>query len=165
MNTFLIGNLISGIGCLIMVGIGLLRKNSHILLAQCVQCGFMGFGNLILGGVSGFICNIVTIFRNLIFVKYPATTGLKIGFILLQLVLSLGSLSAGWVGWLPLIAAAVFTWFLDTQSAVRLKCVILFTQVLWLIYDLYYRNYVASSFDVMTMCSNLMGLYMILRKK
>ena len=165
MNTFLIGNLISGIGCLIMVGIGLLRKNSHILLAQCVQCGFMGFGNLILGGVSGFICNIVTIFRNLIFVKYPATTGLKIGFILLQLVLSLGSLSAGIIGWLPLIAAAVFTWYLDTTSAVKLKLVILFTQVLWLIYDLYYRNYVASGFDVMTMCSNLIGLYLILKKK
>ena len=165
MNTFLIGNLISGIGCLIMVGIGLLRKKSHILIAQCVQCGFMGLGNLVLGGVSGFICNMVTIVRNLVFVKNPITTRLKISFILLQLVLSIGSLSAGFIGWLPLIAAAVFTWYLDTQSAVKLKLVILFTQVLWLIYDLYYRNYIASAFDVMTMCSNLIGLYLILKKK
>ena len=165
MNTFLIGNLISGIGCLIMVGIGLLRKKSHILIAQCVQCGFLGLGNLVLGGVSGFICNMVTIVRNLVFVKNPITTRLKISFILLQLVLSIGSLSAGFIGWLPLIAAAVFTWYLDTQSAVKLKLVILFTQVLWLIYDLYYRNYVASAFDVMTMISNLIGLYMIVKKK
>ena len=106
MNTLLIGNLISGIGCLIMVGIGLLRKKSHILIAQCVQCGFMGFGNLILGGTSGFIANIVTILRNLVFVKCKSTTALKIFFIALQVVLSLGSLEDGLICWLPIFAAA-----------------------------------------------------------
>ena len=165
MNTFLIGNLISGIGCLIMVGIGLLRKNSHILLAQCVQCGFMGFGNLILGGVSGFICNIVTIIRNLVFVKYPVTTKLKIFFIALQFVLSIGSLQVGLIGWLPLISAALFTWYLDTSSTAKLKIVILCTQVMWLIYDLYYRNYAAAAFDVMTMVSNIIGFFMVRKTK
>ena len=165
MNTLLIGNLISGIGCLIMVGIGLLRKKSHILIAQCVQCGFMGFGNLILGGVSGFICNIVTILRNLVFVKYPVTTKLKITFIGLQLLLSLGSMSLNVITWLPLLSASLFTWFLDTASAAKLKIVILCTQVMWLIYDLYYRNYVAAAFDIMTMCSNLIGLFMVIKSK
>lgn len=165
MNAFLIGNAISMIGCLIMVGIGFLKKKTHILLAQSVQCCFMGFGNLILGGVSGFICNLVTILRNLVCVRFPVTTKLKIFFIALQLLLSLGSLSVGIIGWLPIIAAGLFTWFLDTQSAVKLKLVILTTQVLWLIYDLYYRNYVAAAFDVMTMISNVIGLSMILKGK
>ena len=70
MNTLLIGNAISMIGCLIMVGIGFLKKKTHILIAQSVQCLFMGAGNLILGGVSGFICNIVTIVRNLVFINF-----------------------------------------------------------------------------------------------
>ena len=148
-----------------MVLIGLLRKKSHILIAQSVQCCFMGFGNLILGGVSGFICNIVTIIRNLVFVKFPVTTRLKVFFIALQLLLSLNSLRVGLIGWLPLISAGIFTWFLDTASTAKLKIVILFTQVMWLIYDLYYRNYVAAAFDVMTFVSNLIGFFMVRKQK
>ena len=165
MNPLLIGNAISMIGCLIMVGIGFLKKKNQILIAQCIQCLFMGVGNLTLGGVSGFICNIVTILRNLVFVKFRNTTFLKVFFIILQFVLSIGTLSAGFISWLPLIAAAIFTWCMDTRSAAKLKICILCTQVLWLTYDLYYRNYVASAFDVMTMVSNLIGLYMVCRKK
>ena len=165
MNPLLIGNAVSMIGCLIMVAIGFLKKKSHILIAQSVQCCFMGFGNLILGGVSGFICNIVTILRNLVFVKYPVTTKLKITFIGLQLLLSLGSMSLNVITWLPLLSASLFTWFLDTASAAKLKIVILCTQVMWLVYDLYYRNYVASAFDIMTMCSNLIGLFMVIKSK
>ena len=164
MNALLIGNAISMIGCLIMVGIGFLKKKTHILIAQSVQCLFMGAGNLILGGVSGFICNIVTIVRNLVFIRFKNTTAMKVFFIALQFVLSIGTLSAGWISWLPIIAAGLFTWCMDTRSESRLKIVILCTQVMWLTYDLYYLNYVASAFDVMTMISNCIGLHMILKK-
>ena len=165
MNLLLIGNAVSMIGCLIMVAIGFLKRKQHILIAQSVQCLFMGAGNLILGGVSGFICNVVTIARNLVFSKWDVTLPLKIFFIALQVVLSLGSLSAGLIAWLPILSAAVFTWFLDTKSETKLKLVILSTQVMWLIYDIHYLNYVATTFDVLTMCSNLIGLYMIRKSK
>ena len=165
MNLLFLGNAISMVGCLIMVLIGFLKKKNHILIAQCVQCLFMGVGNLVLGGVSGFICNIVTIIRNLVFLKFRNTALLKVFFILLQLVLSLGSLNAGWVSWLPLVSAALFTWCMDTQSEAKLKVCILCTQVMWLTYDLHYLNYAASAFDVMTMISNCIGLYMVCRKK
>lgn len=165
MNALFFGNAVSMIGCLIMVGIGFLKRKQHILLAQSVQCLFMGAGNLILGGVSGFVSNVVTILRNLVFSKRNVTVPLKVFFIALQIVLSLGSLDAGWIAWLPVLAAAVFTWFLDTQSETRLKVVILFSQVMWLIYDIHYLNYVATTFDVLTMCSNLIGLYMIRKSR
>lgn len=165
MNTLLIGNLISGIGCLIMVAIGFLRKKSHILAAQCVQCGFMGFGNLILGGTSGFIANVVTIIRNLVFVKRQATTALKIFFIALQVLLSLNSLGDGLICWLPILAAAIFTWCLDTRSEAKLKVCIITTQVLWLIYDIFYRNYVATTFDILTIGSNVIGFFMVRKNR
>ena len=164
MNVLLIGNAVSMIGCLIMVLIGFLKKNHQVLIAQSIQCLFMGAGNLILGGISGFISNVVTIFRNLVFLKLKNTVFLKVFFILLQLVLSWSSLTAGFISWLPLIAAALFTWCMDTKNAVKLKKVILCTQVMWLAYDLYFRNYVASAFDVMTMVSNVIGLYMVCKK-
>jgi len=165
MTPLLIGNAISMIGCLIMVAIGFLKKKGHILIAQCFQCLFMGVGNLTLGGVSGFVCNIVTIIRNLVFLKARNTTFLKVFFIGLQLLLSLGSLGDGFISWLPLLAAALFTWCMDTRSEAKLKVCILCTQVMWLAYDLHYRNYVASAFDVMTMVSNCIGFYMVRRKK
>jgi hypothetical protein len=165
MNPLLIGNAISMIGCLIMVLIGFLKKNHQILIAQCVQCLFMGAGNLILGGISGFICNIVTILRNLVFIRFRNTTFLKVFFIALQFALSISTLSAGWISWLPILSAALFTWYMDTKSEARLMIVILCTQVMWLTYDLYYLNYVASAFDVMTMISNLIGLYLVCKKK
>ena len=164
MNILLIGNAISMIGCLIMVLIGFLRKKNHILIAQSVQCVFMGVGNLVLGGISGFICNIVTILRNLAFLKFRNTTAMKIFFMLLQFVLSIGTLSAGWISWLPIVSAALFTWFMDTKSESKLKIIILCTQVMWLTYDLYFQNYVASAFDVMTMISNCIGLYTVCKK-
>ena len=165
MNLLLIGNSISMIGCMIMVLIGFLKKKNQILMAQCIQCLFMGVGNLVLGGVSGFICNIVTIIRNLVFLKFRNTTALKIFFIVLQFLLSIGTLSAGWISWLPILAAALFTWYMDTDSQAKFKIVILCTQVMWLTYDLYYRNFVASAFDVMTMASNLITLYSICKTR
>lgn len=164
MNPLLIGNAISMVGCLIMVCIGFLKKKNHILIAQSVQCLFIGAGNLILGGISGFICNMVTIIRNLAFLKFRNTTALKIFFILLQFVLSIGTLSAGWISWLPILAATLFTWCMDTHSEVRMKFVIIATSFLWLTYDLFFRNYVASAFDVMTILSNCIGLSMIVKK-
>lgn len=165
MSILLIGNCVSFIGCMIMVAIGFLKKKSQILAAQSIQCCFMGFGNLILGGVSGFICNMVTIVRNLAFVKYNPTTALKLFFIGLQILLSLGTLGDGLISWLPILSAAMFTWFLDTKSEARLKVVIFITMIMWLTYDLYYRNYVASAFDVMTMISNLIGFFMVKKSK
>ena len=125
----------------------------------------MGFGNLLLGGTSGFISNMVGIARNLVFAKFRTTTALKIFFILLQLLLSLSSLGDGLISWLPIIAAAMFTWSLDTKSEAKLKEVIITTQVLWLIYDLYYRNYVATTFDVLTMGSNIIGFFMVRKSR
>ena len=164
MNLLLIGNAISMVGCLIMVLIGFLKKKNQILIAQCIQCLFMGVGNLTLGGISGFVCNIVTIIRNLVFVKFKNTTFLKLFFIVLQIALSVSSLSIGWISWLPILAAALFTWCMDTKSESKLKVCILCTQVMWLTYDLYFRNYVASAFDVMTFVSNCIGLYMVCKK-
>ena len=165
MNPLLLGNAAAMIGCLVMVLIGFLNKKHHILIAQCVQCVFMGVGNLILGGIGGFVCNIVTILRNLVFLKFRNTVLLKVFFLVLQFVLSIGTLSLGFISWLPILASVLFTWFMDTNSEAKLKVVILFTQIMWLTYDLYFRNYVASAFDVMTFISTCIGLYWICKKR
>ncbi len=164
MNLVIIGNLISLVGCLLMVAIGFIRKKEHILAVQCLQFGIMGVGNLVLGAVSGTISNAVSIVRNLVFARRSSSLPLKVIFIILQVLLSLSALQSSPLEWLPLLAAAIFTWFLDTKSEVILKSVIIGTLLLWLVYDFCHLNYVAMTFDALSIVSNFIGI-LILRKK
>ena len=164
MNLVIIGNLISLVGCLLMVAIGFIRKKEHILAVQCLQFGIMGVGNLVLGAVSGTISNAVSIVRNLVFARWSSSLPLKVIFIILQVLLSLSALQSSPLEWLPLLAAAIFTWFLDTKSEVILKSVIIGTLLLWLVYDFCHLNYVAMTFDALSIVSNFIGILM-LRKK
>jgi len=165
MNLVVIGNIISFIGCALMVGVGFIKKKDHIIRVQCVQFTIQGAANLILGGVTGFIANLISIARNLWFARREGTLKVKIIFIGLQAVLSLMFLDtgAGIIGWFPVFSAAVFTWFLDVKSDAAFKIVILTAQVFWVVYDLHYLNYVAVAFDIFTMISTSIGLYWILR--
>lgn len=161
----LIGNLISLLGCLLMVAIGFIRRKEHILMAQCAQFGFLALGNLALGAMAGYVSGVVSVTRNVVFSKVRGTVWLKLAFIAVQVVLTLWAGVETPVEWLPTLAAVVFTWFLDTDSAVRFKLSIMAGQALWVVYDLYYRNYVSFTFDILTILSNLAGIVLILKNK
>ena len=103
--------------------------------------------------------------RNLVFARVKSTTGLKLGFIAVQAALTLAIGGTAWIEWLPVTAVVVYTWFLDTKSDIAFKFLILGTQVLWTVYDLYYRNYVAFTFDILTMISTVIGIFRIKNTK
>lgn len=161
MRLILIGNIISFLGCLLMVSIGFLRKKEQILGVQCLQFSLMGVSNFLLGGISGTISNLVSVVRNLVFFKAKVTVPLKLAFIALQVLLSLGTIRVSPLEWLPVLAAGAFTWFLDVKNEVTLKAVIIATFFLWVVYDLCHQNYVAMTFDVLSIFSNAAGIYMI----
>jgi len=144
-----------------MVSIGLIKKKENVLIAQCFQSAIMGIGNLILGGVTGFVTNLVTIVRNLVTFKREFTLPLKLAFIAFFAIMCAFVNQQGIIGWLPTLAAIIFTWFLDTKSDLTLKIVILVTMVMWLVFDLTIQNYTASFFDVLTLISNTIGLIRI----
>lgn len=165
MNLLLIGNLISLSGCLVMVAVGLVQRKERILLLQCVQFALQGIANLVLGGVSGFMAGVVGIVRNLVFARRGCNTQLKLIFIALQVLLCVQSLSAGMIAWLPVLASCIFTWFLDLESEVWLKVVLIGTSAMWAVYDFSYMNYVSFSFDLLNMASNAVGIGMLLKKQ
>ena len=70
MYYLVIGNIISFAGAIVMVLIGLIKERKKILSAQIAQFSLMGLGNLVLGGPTGFITNMVSIVRNLICFKW-----------------------------------------------------------------------------------------------
>lgn len=166
MNTLLIGNIISFVGCSLMVMIGLIKEKKKILATQCVQFSIQGIANFVLGGYTGFIANIVSIIRNLIFSRFKISVPLKMAFVALQLLLSASSLvGGGFIPWLPIIAVVLYTWYLDLENEVLLKLVMIVCQICWLIYDICIRNYVSTAFDIFTMISTTVGIWLILRDR
>ncbi len=161
MNPVLLGNIISLIGSFIMIAIGLLKKKKQILLTQCAMFGVMGIGQAILGGFSGVVSNIVSILRNLICVKWAFTLPFKVVFIVIQILLTAAIRPVGIIGWLPAIAACLYTWFLDLKNEQLLKIVIIITQLFWILYDFSIQNYTALAFDVFTVISNCIGIIML----
>ena len=53
MNTLIIGNLISLIGCTLMIAVGFIKEKKKILYVQTVQVGFFLLANIVLGGITG----------------------------------------------------------------------------------------------------------------
>ena len=152
------------VGCSLMVLIGFVKRKDRVLTLQCFQFGFLAAANLMLGATSGFISGMVSILRNLIFPWVQGGRALKLLFIGVQVVFTLLAGWAGTISLLPLTAGVLFTWFIDTRSDVQLKLVIVAAQVLWGIYDLYYGNYVAFFFDVLTIVTNLIAVAQLSRE-
>ena len=157
----LLGNAIVLAGCVLMVAIGFLKKKEHILWAQCVQFALQGAGNRVLGAMSAVISNGVSIARNLVLMKTENKTWIKVTFILVQTVLTLFFSSRELIEWLPVIAVVVYTWFLDIKNPVAFKLMIVGLQVLWTVYDFYHQNYVGFAFDLFTIASTTIGIFMI----
>ena len=157
----LLGNIVSLIGSLVLVLIGLIKRKEHVLIAQCFQFGIMSVSNLILGGITGALLNFVSMVRNLIGYKFGITTPIKIVVIVIQVVLSLMMNNLGLIGLLPVISVSVFTWFIDMKSDLGMKLLLLVTTFPWIISDLTTRNYVSVLFDVAFVCANCIGIYRI----
>lgn len=159
MNTIILGNIIALFGSIVMVMIGFLKKKEKIIIAQCIQCGFIGLANLVLGGISGFVTNCFTILRNCISFKIEFTKKIKIIFILIQFLLVILLKQVQWINLLPVLSTSIFTWYMDCKDPIVFKIVVIVTLLMWLVYDLSVLNYVAVFFDTLTTITNTITLY------
>ena len=159
MNPVLIANIISFFGSVLMVLIGLIKTRKNILIAQCASCVLLGTTNAILGGFAGCIANVLSIFRNLIaYKKGTISLAVKIVFTVLQILLTALTNTIGWIGWLPVVSVGMYTWLLNVQDVRKFKLILIITQLMWVIFDFYLKNYVAFTFDILTILSNIIGI-------
>ena len=157
----LLGNILSFSGCLLMVILGFVKTKSKVLWYQIFQFVLMGSGHVCLGAPAGVVANIVSILRNITFLKFKSTTWIKIGFIVLQAGLTMISGMSNPVEWLPVIAIVIFTWFVDSTSQVGFKVLNIVCQVLWCVYDLSYMNFAGFTFDLLSIVTNFVGICLI----
>ena len=160
----LLGNGVFFLGAVILVLLGLIKTKRNILIAQILQEAFMGAGMLILGGIAGFIVDVVAIFRNLVCIKWNYTLKWKLIFIAAQAGLYAVFGTEGLCGWLPVVAMCLFTWFLDSENVILLKVLIAVMQLMWLVYDISIVNYVGMVVDVVSAVTNVVGIFLVKKK-
>jgi len=165
MDRILLGNLLSMVGCSLMVAIGFVGKKERILWLQCVQFSILAAANVVLGAFTGAVSGIVGVVRNLVFTRVESSAAWKVLFLVIQAGMALRANPQGLLDWLPILSGSLFTWFIDLKSEVGFKSMIIAAQAMWLVYDLCYSNYVSAVFDVFTMLSNLIGILMIRKKQ
>lgn len=163
MNRILAGNIVFFLGAILMVLVGFLKDKTKTLIVQNFQFLIMGIGNLILGGVSGFIGDMVSLVRNVVCIKFEFGTVLKIVFIVVQGIITFVFNQEGWRAILPFLGIAVFTVCLDTKNIKVFKVSILLSQLLWLAYDICNINISGVVFDVLAFITNSIALYQIIK--
>ena len=67
MTVIIIGNIIALTASLLMVYSGLLKKAKDVVYIQSIQIALFVVSNLVLGGISGAISNLLSLIRNIIF--------------------------------------------------------------------------------------------------
>ena len=160
-----LGNGVFFLGAVILVLLGLIRTKRNILIAQILQEVFMGVGMLILGGIAGFIVDTISIFRNLVCIRWNYTLKWKLIFIGAQVGLYAAFGSEGLYGWLPVVAMCLFAWYLDTENVILLKVLIAVMQLMWLVYDAHIHNYVGMGVDIVSAATNVAGIFLVKKTK
>lgn len=165
MTQVLIGNIIAFVGSMLMVFAGLQKEKKKILFVQIIQIALFVISNLVLGGYTGAIINVLNCARDILCYKEKMGTKVKIVIIILAVALSLAFNNMGLIGLFPLIAAVIYIIFMNTKDVVKFKILISFSLVMWLIYDLCIKSYTSSAFDFMSLIANIVAIGLILRKK
>ncbi|MBQ5357196.1 MAG: YgjV family protein [Oscillospiraceae bacterium] len=155
----LLGNIVSLIGCTVMVLIGFIKNKDRYIVMQTLQFGLNALSHFLLGGYGGTVASLVSVVRNIIISRWKCTTKIKIALIALQAVFTISTITANPITWIPIIAAGMFTWYIDTKDVMWFKWVIIITLVMWAVYDIYHHNYVSVWFSAFTCITN--GISMV----
>lgn len=163
--TLIIGNAIALIASILMVYVGIIKSRRKILYVQSIQIGLFVLSNLVLGGISGAIINAISFIRNTL--CYHNKLGLKEKIIItiVSIVLTIYFNNLGFIGYLPLISMIVYLWLMTIKDVKKFKLLIIFTMILWSIYDLTIKSYTAATFDILSIISGAISIIRLKNSK
>lgn len=164
MIIIIIGNLIAFIASIFMVIGGLKKEKKSILYLEIIQIGLYVISNILLGGYTGAIINVLNCIRDFLCYKEKLGTREKIIILIFAISLSIIFNNLGWIGILPLIASIIYICFMNTKDIVKFKLLIVFSLVMWLIYDLSIKSYTSSAFDFFSIIANTISISQLLKK-
>lgn len=158
MSYIVIGNFIALISSILMVYTGFIKKKKKIIYIQTIQTALFVVSNLILGGISGAITNIIGCIRNILCYKNKLGLKEKIILTIISIVFTITLNNQGLIGYLPLINTVIYMWLMNVKDEIKFKELNIFTTTMWLIYDLSIKSYTSSTFNVATIIANIITI-------
>jgi len=165
MSFVIIGNIVAFIASVLMVYTGFIKKKKLILYVQTIEIGLFVFSNFILGGVTGAISNAISCVRNVLCYKNKLGTKEKVIIVFAAGILTIAFNNMGLMGLLPLIALALYTFYMNIQDIIKFKILLITNSLIWLIYDVYIKSYTSAAFDLATIIANVISIIQIKTKK
>lgn len=164
MSYIIIGNIIALVASILMVYSGIIKNKKKIIYVQTIQISLSVLSNIILNGITGAIINALSLIRNIL--CYQNKLGLKAKIIisLLAVIFSLKFNNIGLIGLLPLISMITYIWLMNIKNVIHFKILIIFTMIMWGIYDLYIKSYTSAIFDFASVITNYISIIQINRK-
>ena len=154
-------NIIALIASILMVYSGMLKQKKKILYFQTVQIGMSVISNIILGGITGAIINALSMIRNILCYKNKLGLKEKIIITILAIILTFKFNNLGYIGLLPLISTVSYIWLMNIKDVRKFKLLIIFTMLMWLIYDVVIKSYTSAIFDFMNIIANMLTILQI----
>ena len=71
----------------------------------------------------------------------------------------------GIIGLLPLVSMIIYILLMNIKDVIKFKYLIIFTMLLWFVYDLCVKLYTAACFDFLTIVTNIIAIVQINIKK
>lgn len=161
----IIGNFIALIASILMVYSGYVKEKKKILFFQTTQIALSIISNIVLGGITGAIINTLSFIRNVLCYNDKLKIIAKIILSILAISLSLIFNNLGIWGILPLISTITYLWLMDVKDVIKFKILIIFTMVLWFMYDMRIMSYTSAIFDLGTAFTNIISIIQIKNKK
>ena len=157
----LIGNIIALVASILMVYSGIVKNKKKVIYIQSLQIGLFVVSNLVLNGISGAIINGISFIRNILCYKNKLGFKEKIIITCFSTILTIYFNNLGLVGYLPLISTTIYLWLMTIKDVKKFKILMIFTIILWCIYDFSIQSYTAGLFDTLTILANIISLIKI----
>lgn len=164
MYYIIIGNIIALVASILMVYAGIIKEKKKILYLQIIQIGLSVISNIILGGITGAIINVISCISNVLCYKDKLNLKEKIILISLAIIVSVPFNNLGIVGFLPIISLVTYTLLMDIKDVVKFKYLIMFSMLLWLIYSLCINLYVSAIFNFISIITNAISIWQLKKK-
>lgn len=158
-------NIIDFVAALIQVASGSIKKKGRILLVQIVQLLMQGVSMLLLGGITGAVSNVLSCFRNYLCYREKLNPLWKALLIAASVLMTALLNDQGWLGIIPAAVCTVYILLMDLRNPIHFKLLVTASFVPWLVYHFCISAYVAAVFDALTVCSNAVTLFLMMKEK
>ena len=163
--TVIIANVIDLIAAFLQIGSGSIKQKSKILVVQIIQLLLQAVSMLLLGGVTGAVSNVLSCYRNYLCYKEKLNTLWKVILIAASIGMTVFLNEQGFLGIIPAAVCTVYIIFMDVKDPVKFKLLVMLSFVPWIFYHFILKSYVGAIFDIATILTNAVTLYVMVKEK